>query len=87
MVQAEKKEKHGQKKEKKDKKTEEQLEKVKNDPMTGILMGTLAGTQANAEPPKSKKKNEQEILYAVDCDLEVLIILVKGVKGEQHKIF
>ena len=49
MMAAEKKEKHGkEKKEKKGKKAEEELDKIKNDPMTGILMGTLAGQPYNA---------------------------------------
>lgn len=91
MMAAEKKEKHGkEKKEKKGKKAEEELDKIKNDPMTGILMGTLAGQPYNAglnQPPPPKKKDVQEILYAVDRDLDVLVILVKGQKGEQHKIF
>ena len=88
MVVAEKKDKHAHKEKKKDKKAEKELEKVKNDPMTGILLGTLSGQSAGLDqPPPPKKKDVQEVLYAVDRELNVLVILVKGQKGEQHKIF
>jgi hypothetical protein len=49
-------------------------------------MATLGGANYNAginqELPIKKKKKEKEINYAVDRDLEVLVILVKGIKGE-----
>ena len=54
-------------------------------------MATLGGAAynagINAALPAKKKKREREVLYAVDRDLEVLVLLVKGQKGEQHKIF
>ena len=66
------------------------MEKIKNDPMTGLMMATLGGAPYNAglnSSPPPKKKDKEDILYAVDCELEILCILIKGQRGEQHKIF
>ena len=55
------------------------------DPTNQLIMGAL-GVNTKQLPFKKKKK-EKEVQYAVDNELEVLVMLVLGTKGEQHKIF
>ena len=65
---------------------EEKRQEIVADPASNLVMATLGGAAynagINATLPMKKKNKEREVLYAVDKDLEVLVLLVKGQKGE-----
>ena len=67
-------------------KEEKRAAELAANPANALVMATLGGANYNAEInkelPIKKKKKEKEIVYAVDRDLDVLAILVKGIKGE-----
>ena len=76
--------KHGREKKEKTEEEKKALEEEKREefvanPTNQIVMAALG---VNNELPIKKKKNEREVSYAVDKELEALVILVKGSKGE-----
>jgi hypothetical protein len=74
-------EKKSHKKDDKEKAKKEKIAEITSNPVTGIMMGVLGGQSYNVglnQPPAKKKKEKEEVLYAVDRDLEVLAILVRG---------
>ena len=55
-------------------------EDIQHDPNSGFV-------DKNGLEELQVKKKENVVLYAVDKDLDCLVIIINGLQGEQHKIF